>query len=209
MKLVLFLFVILASTGALAQEQIDSKQIKKLPPDYLLLSHPKAPTTLPPVKKGKITFADGSISSFTKLRCFGDSICFFDQNSALTKVSLSNVMQVTEYKSKVGISTIEGGLGGFFVGIIAGGLIHPERTFWEFLGDRIDSNDEVIITKKQVPFIIGGTIVGAAIGALVGSSKSTERTVYLKDVSFNFYPEMNNLPDQNSGVMLTCRITFH
>jgi hypothetical protein len=197
----------LVSTGALAQEQIDSKRINMLSPGYSF-SQTKTPETFSPVKKGRITFSDGLICSFTKLRCFGDSICFSDQNSALTKVPLSNVAQVTECKSKVGISTIEGGLGGFFAGLIAGGLIHPERTFWEFLGDKIDSNDEVIITKKQVPFIIGGTLAGAAIGTLVGLSKSNEKMVYLKDVSFNFYPEINNLPDQNFGVMLTCSITF-
>jgi hypothetical protein len=208
MKLILFLLIFLASRVAFAQEPDNPLKSKELSSGYLSIPQNKT-ISFPPVKRGNITFVDGTKSTFTMLRCQSDSIYFFDKNSFYSKLSLTNISHITERKSNTAIAALVGGVSGFFTGIVVGGLVYPERTFWEFLSDRIDKKNDLIITKKQAPFVIGGTLAGAAIGVLVGLSKKQERTVYQKDISLNIYPGINDIFNQNTGLMLTCKITIN
>lgn len=210
MKLLIILFLIGESFLTFAQEITNTpNKSKELQDSILFLPQTKINTYIPPVKKGKITFSDRSIRTFSNLKSFKDSVSFLDNNSLLCTVPLENINLITERKSKVGLGALYGGVGGFFVGVIAGGLIYPKRNFLEFLVDLFNSEkDGSAITREQAPIVIGATVAGGVIGTLVGLSNKKEKTIYRKDMSVSFYPEIYNFSGKNTGLMLTCKITI-
>lgn len=164
---------------------------------------------IPAVKKGVITLTDGTTAKFTRLISVNDSVYFLNSLHSLCKFPLARIERIGKVKSETLSYSLGGMAGGFFVGVIVGGLVHPERTFWEFLGDKLDNNDELRITKKQAPYVVGGTVAGALIGALIGSGRKKDVAVYQRELSLNIYPEIRPFPSQSQGLVFTCRISLH
>lgn len=210
MKLTVCLIFMLSSLIALSQEEstvpLKRNEFSTLPKQ---ITGSQSHSYIPAVKSGVITLTDGTTAKFTRLISVNDSVYFLNSLQSLCKFPLARIERIGRVKSETLSYSLGGMVGGFFVGVIVGGLVHPERTFWEFLGDKLDKNDELRITKKQAPYVIGGTAAGALIGALIGSGRKTDVTVFQRELSLNIYPEFRTFSSQSQGLMFTCRISMH
>ena len=210
MKLTVCLIFLLSSLMVLSQEE-STVPLKRneFSGDTLQITGSQSHSYIPAVKCGVITLTDGTTAKFTRLISVNDSVYFQNSLRSVCKFPLSQVERIGQVKSETLSYSLGGMVGGFFVGVIVGGLVHPERTFWEFLGDKLEKNDELRITKKQAPYVVGGTVAGALIGALIGSGRKTDVTVFQRELSLNIYPEIRPFSSQNQGLMFTCRISLH
>lgn len=210
MKLTLCLIFMLSSLIVSSQEEstvpLKRTEFSTVPQQ---ITGSQSHSYIPAVKKGVVTLTDGTTTKFTRLISVNDSVYFLNSLHSLCKFPLTQIERIGQVKYETLSYSLGGMAGGFFVGVIVGGLVHPERTFWEFLGDKLDKNDELRITKKQAPYVIGGMAAGALIGALIGSGRKTDVTVFQRELSLNIYPEIRPFSSQSQGLMFTCRISMH
>ncbi|NOY50978.1 MAG: hypothetical protein GXO88_10510 [Chlorobi bacterium] len=135
---------------------------------------------LDPQKKGNIKLLDGTEMSYKNLNVLGDTIYFESNTGTRQQVSGSEVYRVTKtgnYAAVYGFSCAAGGLLGGVVGTMN----------W----------NGTSLEDKRTGFIIGGTLVCGAVGAIVGALVKKETTVY-KNAEFNYSFNLirNNVVDE-------------
>jgi hypothetical protein len=165
---------------------------------------------VPIIKRGSILLTDGNSFQFRNLRLINDTVSFRDTSRVAYKYPLDNILSITQMKPQIlpgaGYGIVGGGLASAFAGL----LIYPEKDFWETL--RVLFNNEEgdgpKLSKKAIPIIIGGSLAGAVIGALVGTSSFKEKIIFQNEQSFGFFPEIMNTPGQCNTLMLTCKINL-
>jgi hypothetical protein len=162
------------------------------------------------IKKGNIILNNGDVIKFSNLTVFNDTVFFTKSGSVDGRLPLNNITGITKTKSKPGMGALCGGIAGFFSGLLIGSLVNPERTVDEWIFDQIDGDEEVqTISKEDLPYMAIGTASGIAIGALVGLSLKKSTVVYHKNSKIDVFPGVSFYPNQNTGLMLSVKITFN
>ena len=170
-------------------------------------------TTFSPKKKnvrnGTVYFTNGDTLDFKELNFLSDNVIIIDRNNAVVTESLNGIDHIDGRLHQPGMAAIIGGISGFAVGAIAGGIAYPERSFGDWLIDQINGEDEGhTIKKEEVPIILGCTAAGAGIGALVGIS-GKKKTIYQRDVEFDVFPGMSLLPGEKEVFSVNLVIRIH
>ena len=161
------------------------------------------------IKKGTILLNNGSRVKYTNLTTAQDSVFFADSKSFYSRLSLSNIEQITRTKSSVGMDILIGGVSGLFTGLLVGSLVYPDRTFGEWFVDQISKVDhEQEITKDESKIIVIGALSGIAIGALVGLTKKKEKVIYQKKTTIDVFPGLTSFNNQDIGLTVTVKISL-
>ncbi len=133
-----------------------------------LLAQVNALKNLGPQKKGNIKLLDGAEMSYKNLNVLGDTIYFENKAGIQQQLSSAEVYRVTKtgnYAAVYGFSCAAGGLLGGLLGTMS----------W----------NGTSLEDQKTGFIIGGTLVCGAVGAIVGALVKKEKTVY-KNAEFNY-----------------------
>ncbi len=163
---------------------------------------------VPTLKKGNITFVDGSKTSFSNLSFRTDYVTFYDTTGNIKQFPLDEVDLVTKSKSLFLASTGIGLVIGFLGGIIVAGIARPQRTVDEWIVDQIEGNEGPGISKEQWPIVGIGTACGTGLGAITGLFLKKEKTIYEKP-PVDVFPGLTFLPGDKNGFLITVKININ
>jgi len=148
------------------------------------------------VKRGTVYYLNGEIRKFNSLNFKSEKIYYTDLFGKSVSENLSAIDHIDKRIHRPGTAALVGGVSGAAVGLLAGSIAYPDRSFWDWLIDEINGEDyESTIKKEQIPIIAGCTLAGAGIGVLVGLSKK-EKTIYRGNASLDVFPGMTATPGE-------------
>lgn len=160
------------------------------------------------VRSGTIYFINGETKDFRKLNFLSDNVIITDRNNMVVTESLNGIDHIDGRLHRPGMTALIGGVSGITIGLIAGSIAYPERSFGDWLIDQINGEDDgTTIKKEEVPIILGCAAAGAGIGALIGLG-GKKKTIYKRGVDFDVFPGMALLPGEKDvfSVNLVFRI---
>ncbi len=118
------------------------------------------------VRSGTVYFINGETKDFKKLNFLSDNVIIIGRNKMVVTESLAGIDHIDGRVHRPGMAALIGGISGIAVGVIAGGIAYPDRSFVDWLVDEInDENEGNTIKKEEVPIILGCAVAGAGIGA--------------------------------------------
>ena len=164
-------------------------------------------------------FDDFSFNKKSNLRLTNCSQFKFSQNyyPVIFHASLLNsneypvesVATISDEKSNVEKGAIIGGISGLLVGVIAGGVANPDDSAIDIIGGAIAGNDvSGSLNQDQVPYIVGGVLVGVTAGILISAIRG-KTAMYEKKTKVEFQPVFAYIPDQSNEMILTVRWNFN
>ena len=143
-----------------------------------------------------------------KLSLINDSIVFCASNSFIGKYALGNTTEIIGSESNVEKGAIIGGIAGMVTGILVGGIAYYDDSFLDIIGDALSGEDvSGSINPQQVPFIVGGTLAGAAIGALIGLI-GRKTAMYERKFKVDLQPNLALAPGQCEGMIFSVKLNF-
>lgn len=149
---------------------------------------------VPAIRKGEIILNDGTSINFKQLNVLNDTVVFFNSQSIICKYTANDIYKITKTGGNFAVSgAIYSGLGGLL------GAISGTRN-WNY-------NEE--LKDKKSSFIIGATLLSAAIGGIIGTFIKREKTIYKNTSSFSFNPVLSNYQDKNIRLMFICSININ
>ena len=147
---------------------------------------------VPPVSKGKIILTDGTAFNFTQLKVLNDTVIFTNSQSNVCKYQSGEVYKISKTGNFAVVGAITSGLGGLLGGISG-------TSDW-------DNYEE--LRDKKTSFIVGATLVCAAIGGITGALIKKDKTIYKNQAAFSFGMDYNSIIENKPTLMLTCKINF-
>jgi hypothetical protein len=153
------------------------------------------PPENPDIKKGTLYYTSGSQMKFSGLQFVNDVVIFTDSAGTVKTEPLSDIERIDQPAVSVGKGALIGGITGLIAGLITGSIVHADRSFLQWLIDEIIGEEvENTLKKEEVPYIVGGLVVGAGIGALIGLQSKKEKTVYRRNPEIDLFPGISSLP---------------
>jgi hypothetical protein len=147
---------------------------------------------VPPLSKGKIILTDGTTFNFTQLKVLNDTVIFTNSQSSVCKYQSGEVFKILKTGNFAAVGAITSGLGGLLGGISG-------TSDW-------DNYEE--LRDKKTSFIVGATLVCAAIGGITGALIKKDKTIYKNQTAFGFNMGYNSIIENRPVVMLSCKINF-
>lgn len=151
------------------------------------------------------------------LDCFGRNIFFSTINDSVIShtsfyrtgnYSNGKGASVTNQNSDVEKGAIIGGIAGLIAGTVAGGIVNPDNSLLQTIGDIIREGDASgSINQDQVPFIVGGTLAGVAIGALIGA-RYNKTVINNKEITIEFQPALAKSPGKNNEILCSLKVNI-
>ena len=142
--------------------------------------------------KGKLVLIDGTAINFKQLMVLNDSVILINLNSITSKYSSEEVYKISRIGNHAAVGAITSGLGA-----ILGGVAVTYN--WNMNSEH---------RNKKIPVIVGATIVGAAIGGIVGAFMEKNKLIYKNQKAFSFGMDYNMTIEDKPNVLLTCKINF-
>ena len=134
---------------------------------------------------------------------------FTDLNGSSASVPLTEIDHIDGHINRTGMGALIGGVSGLLVGVVAGSIAYPERSFGEWLIDQITGEEyEGTIKKEEVPIIVGCTLAGVGIGALAGKGRK-EKTVFKRNADIDVFPGLTPTPGEANVFSMHLRISLH
>ena len=149
-------------------------------------------TKVSPISKGKIILTDGTALNFTQFQVVNDTVMFINSQSIVCKYQSGEVYKISKTGNFAAEGAISSGLGGL-LGAILG---------------TSDWNKYEALRDKKTPFIIGATLVCAAVGGITGALIKKDKIIYKNQTAFSFGMDYNTTIEKKPTVMLTCKINF-
>jgi len=161
------------------------------------------------VLNGTVYFINGDTSDFRKLNFLHDNVIITDRNRMVVTESLTGIDHIDGHVHMPGMSAIIGGISGIAVGLIAGSIAYPDRSFVDWLIDEINGENEgSTIKKEEVPIILGCAAAGAGIGALVGLT-GKKKTIYRRNVDLDVFPGISLFPGKKEVFSVNLVVHIH
>jgi len=149
---------------------------------------------VPPIKKGEIILEDGTAINFQQLSVQNDTVVFSNSQMEVCKYASNDIYKISKTGNYAASGALWSGLGGLLGGISG-------TSGW-------DEYDE--LRDKKGAFIVGATLVCAAIGGITGAMIKKEKVVYKNSTSFSFQPGLGlDYHRDQMNLMLTCRIKIN
>lgn len=128
------------------------------------------------IKKGHITLKNGTLFNYKKLKMeTTDSVTFINSSGNIEKRSVSEIYKITKTGNFAVFGAVSCGLGAML------GALQGVNEAKSYGAD----------TKGTGGLVVGLTLGGVAVGALIGSLIKREKTLY-KATSLSFSPTINN-----------------
>ncbi|MEX2591740.1 MAG: hypothetical protein WD426_03125 [Anditalea sp.] len=134
---------------------------------------------LPPIKKGEIMLTDGTSIEFSQLTVLNDTVVISNSQSRQSKYAANGIYKISKTGNYAVLGAITGGLGG-----LSGGITGTQN--W---------NTHEDLKEKKTSFIVGATLVGAALGGITGALIKREKIVYKNSTYFSLKPGMDIYQD--------------
>jgi len=147
---------------------------------------------VPSVTKGKVILTDGTAINFTQLKVLNDSVIFTNSQSSVCKYPNGEVYKISKTSNFAAVGVITCGLGGLLGGISG-------TSDW-------DNYEE--LRDKKTSFIVGATLVCAAIGGITGAFIKKDKIIYKNQTAFSFNMSYNSIVENRPAVLLSCKIKF-
>lgn len=129
-------------------------------------SYAQSDNELLPNTRGILYLENGDVFNFNKIEPTDEGFTYWlEENNQVNDISKAKVYEIKQY---VGSFAGEGAAGGMLGGLLG-----------SFIGT-LSWNEESGLADAKVPFIIGGTIGGGLIGAIIGAKQKKVKTVYSK-----------------------------
>ncbi len=161
------------------------------------------------VKKGTLYYNNGDTLKFSTLNFKNDQVMFTDLNGSPASVPLTEIDQINGHINRIGMGALIGGVSGLLVGVLAGSIAYPERSFGEWLIDELTGEDyEGTIRKEEIPIIVGCTLAGVGIGAWAGKGRK-EKTVFKRNADIDVFPGLTATPGEANVFSMHLRINMH
>jgi len=149
---------------------------------------------VPPIKKGEIILQDGTKINFQQLSVVNDTVVFRNAQMESIKYASNDIYKISKTGNYAASGALYSGLGG-----LLGAVLGTQG--WDEVEELKD---------KKGSFIVGATLVCAAIGGITGAMIKKEIVVYKNSTSFSFQPGLGlDYHHDQMNLMLTCRIKIN
>ena len=156
---------------------------------------------------GKIVLSDGSNFRFRSLKQEQDSVFFVDNDNQIKTCSVQDVLQLYKTQHLAPEGLLLGAGFGFLGSVVVVKVTNVcLNIFWNIFTLNFDGPTDY--SKDLLPIKVLGTVCGAVLGAGIGSLMNYNKLVYERGSFLSFNPGILNLPDNQLGMSLTCRINL-
>jgi hypothetical protein len=131
-----------------------------------------------PVKKGVVTFTDGSSCFFNNLQYYNDTVSFLDSEMNNLYYNLDEIAKITGKSRSTAAGMFIGAGSGLILGV---GFYSAIIGLAEALTFGLLEEDDAS-KKEKTNFLISTTLIGAGIGALTGSFIYHNKTIYASQI---------------------------
>ena len=159
------------------------------------------------VRKGHVSFMDGSRVHFRNMTILKDSLSFEDYMKSRKSFQSDEILEISKESSSAPLGLLLGGSAGLVLGLVAANSLDDMADF-VVLFSTFGMEENVDTRSDQAKLVISSTLMGAGIGALIGLPFRKNRIIYVNKGKTGFQPEIMVFPTCGKGMMINCNIAI-